>query len=615
MAALRDNIVQDDWGLGSVLSVARHLIPENGAREITNGILDEDGSAVRRGGTSFVSTAATFNDFNWVWAGFFAAGQRTLAADDVEFVVLDDDGTTLISLGNGGVDFPPTFTEIAGMLFIGGGFIYAGSRKAADYSAGTVALTNGSTTVTGTTTLWVANADAGMLFQRGNERVYPVASVDSDTQITLAEPYEGSTGSGISYTLNNLYQITAADPYPIAEHYATVANRLVFAEDRKVHISAGPDPGGSGIGKPHDFLVKVGDDDVPQTHELPEGADVRGLAAIQQILLVFTNQGTWTLEGLAFDIVDPTGNPQHRLQRLSDVRLWGAPGSARWEQTYVVPGFEGMWLMDGVSSPRKLSDNVDPRYRDYVERGFRPGQATVFQGHYLLPVLSPVGNVEDVLVSRLDRPIQVRGRATWPWFFFDGFGAEVRAYANRTAPTTPQAELIAAGNGGRILDCTKYFDPGVEAPKDADGSDFELDIETRDYETGNQTLNSVRHVRTRYQFVGDEAVGGASVELSHAIGEVNPALPYWGHPDGEWGAGFAGDDGQGAVHPWGSAVEASWLSLCAIRPDPTGMRPQRCRVGRHARFIRYRLRQRGETELLKIRSLETQVRPAGSRRR
>ena len=66
------------------------------------------------------------------------------------------------------------------------------------YSTGTIAVTNGSATITGSGTSWSANLAAGdyIVF---NGNVYKIVSVDSDTQLTIDIVYEGQDESGISY--------------------------------------------------------------------------------------------------------------------------------------------------------------------------------------------------------------------------------------------------------------------------------------------------------------------------------------------------------------------------------------------------------------------------------
>ncbi len=71
------------------------------------------------------------------------------------------------------------------------------------YGTGTIALTNGSATVTGTGTAFVANVRAGWALQLlsagGDLTDYEIASVNSDTSLTLARAYQGTTGAGRAY--------------------------------------------------------------------------------------------------------------------------------------------------------------------------------------------------------------------------------------------------------------------------------------------------------------------------------------------------------------------------------------------------------------------------------
>lgn len=69
------------------------------------------------------------------------------------------------------------------------------------YRTGTVALTNGGTAVTGTGTVFVANANNGDAFHAADGRVYEIASVNSNTSLTLATAYQGTTQSGLTYAI------------------------------------------------------------------------------------------------------------------------------------------------------------------------------------------------------------------------------------------------------------------------------------------------------------------------------------------------------------------------------------------------------------------------------
>ena len=81
------------------------------------------------------------------------------------------------------------------------------------YKTGTATVTNNSPTVTGTNTLWLANVTAGDSFTvAGDGVMYYVASVDSDTQITLSVAYAGATASGVVYAIGTGF--TVPDNFP-----------------------------------------------------------------------------------------------------------------------------------------------------------------------------------------------------------------------------------------------------------------------------------------------------------------------------------------------------------------------------------------------------------------
>jgi hypothetical protein len=80
-------------------------------------------------------------------------------------------------------------------------------RTQPTYSTGTVAITKGSSTLTGTDTLWNTNNDfsvanartTGKIVIGGSEEVYTISAVGSDTSITLNEPFIDDTVTEASY--------------------------------------------------------------------------------------------------------------------------------------------------------------------------------------------------------------------------------------------------------------------------------------------------------------------------------------------------------------------------------------------------------------------------------
>jgi len=72
------------------------------------------------------------------------------------------------------------------------------------YRTGTVAVTNGNAAVTGTGTGWASQVKPGDLFTRDGTRVAEVLSVASNTALTLATNWGGSTASGQAYAISRV---------------------------------------------------------------------------------------------------------------------------------------------------------------------------------------------------------------------------------------------------------------------------------------------------------------------------------------------------------------------------------------------------------------------------
>lgn len=439
------DLEQTDWAAGAFQGVARHLIPANGLFALRNGLYDDDGLIYGRGGTVNLSNRSLNRKAGrFLWAGHLDPGERIVFADAIDFGVLDSDGHTPLNLLGAGMPEAKRAVEIGGILFIGGGILYAGSRKSADYSVGTVSTVNGSKTVTGSGTLWSANVDAGMLLRVGGAgRYYVVASVDSNTQITLRDTYQGATAGAQAYALTRLGS-TATAPYRTSDFYVAVANRLLSLEGARVYISdySIPDPADAASGQgAHKWLDSFS---APEYHELPEGVRITGGWDIGAIAFIFTTRGTFALQGLDMDLTDTQGNVQQRLEHAyPDLVLWSNAGIATYQQALVVPATDTVWLVDGVHDPVPIADSISDLYRPYVEAGYKTGLGAVYRGHYLLPVLTAANEWIDTLVCRLDRPIRARRQAVRAWSELIGSGAQAIAYAVRVGSPVPDPQLLA----------------------------------------------------------------------------------------------------------------------------------------------------------------------------
>jgi hypothetical protein len=93
------------------------------------------------------------------------------------------------------------------------------------YDTGTVTVTNGSTTVTGSGTNFLTGVQVGEAFYAPDDNLYEIASITSATVLVLADNYLGSTQSGQSYKIvptQSLVADLAADVTDLISDYATV---------------------------------------------------------------------------------------------------------------------------------------------------------------------------------------------------------------------------------------------------------------------------------------------------------------------------------------------------------------------------------------------------------
>lgn len=136
------------------------------------------------------------------------------------FSTKDHNNTVLTGSSNATADYPSQSAVFDDEIVFGNNLSKAVTRWCGCtqdyYNTGTIALADGSTTVTGSGTTWVAgHVGAYMYINTGsvNERVFRVISVDTVAQtLTLdAVPITGSSPSGVSYGLNPIGRVSSPD--------------------------------------------------------------------------------------------------------------------------------------------------------------------------------------------------------------------------------------------------------------------------------------------------------------------------------------------------------------------------------------------------------------------
>jgi hypothetical protein len=585
-----ERTAQEDFAAGAIRSAARTLISSRGTYDVLNGLHDDDGSVYRRGGNSLRSDTGAAPV--WVWDGVVGPSlPRTVLASTADFEVLDADDETRVNLGGAGLAAPVKPAVLDGILFIPGGTLYAGSRKAADYSTGTVAGTAGQETLTGTGTTWSTNLDAGMLIRvAGAGRYYVIRSVDSNTQVTLMQPLLTSP-AGATYVASRLG--TAADHGVRTEAAAlpVVAaheNRLVVGVGDTIYFSNGVDAD-TGALRTQTF----GDTDF---HRVTAGVGVVALESLRDRLLLFTTGGIYALTNMAFDLIDFSGNVQQRMERLTeDVVAWSAAGICSFGNALVVPGVDDIYLVDGISQPVPVSGSITPLVRETVQAGKKSGGAAVYNGHLLLPIIAAGDAPEETWLLRLDRPVQTGRGIVFPFSRFDSAGA-VSCYARRSRASLPTKLLAADTEETAITDCSSFFAPSATARTDVGGA-FRFRLDLRDFVTGSGQENQVRRFRVRYELVD----AASDAYLTGWVGTGAPfddTSPRWGVVT--WGS-----------FTWGPSGVEDFTQMAGLAPEDDGRTPFTWAPEKRCRIVRFRLETSDPCDKLTIRSIEFWTRRSG----
>jgi hypothetical protein len=517
-------ITQDDWSGGIWRLSEPQKAPANTAYDIVNGLLDDQGSVYKRGGTRYLTTPVDANSMRGISDMLLAAGRRTMTWNALNFFALDSaDALTAILLPpppcasppplakpaamNGMAIFPVSTTETTSVLLLYGGALSNGL-----YSAGTITVEGGSSIITGSGTSWLGNVVPGAVLKVGLLPIGAVKTVDSNTQITLAAPFHGEgTTSGVAYTLRPIQTLEYGAA--AATYVATVGSpaRLLLCHGTRIEF---PDTGSLVSGQ------------VGNYHELPPDANIIGVDSIQDNAVVFTSAGVYVISGMAYDLTDDYGNVQHRVAQVNkDIVLWGHSGLSGWHGSFIVPAVDDVYLMGLSGVAESIGSPIRDLYRSYVRAGYVPGLATVYRGHYILPILASTGgilatpyNVIDLLICRLD------GGAP-AWTRFDG-AARGYGYTQRLAA---QPQLVGS-TFTRISDLSGCFEPTAANKTDADNSVFTWKITTQDFSVRRQQATYWKYARLRYQ-VADAASDNPTLRMQKATGPTGLAWPILGPSD------------------------------------------------------------------------------------
>jgi hypothetical protein len=357
---------QDDFG-GGIYSGRK--APADTVYDLVNGMINDEGLVYRRGGSAYYSTSNALASITGMIASYLPApaANRVMITTAAARYVLDGTLAPVASPFTNAIGSRPT-TIGNYMIFVGNAatnqvVFYAGSLKSAQYTTGTVTVTAGSATVTGSGTSWSANVDAGMILTSGLQSAV-VKKVTSNTALTLTDSWAGSTAAGAAYSLDAessglLFGFGAGRSYVAAG--GSGSPRLMYGIGNRVYFS---ERGENGTLSETDY------------HQMPGNAFVIGMEGRGDSVWVFTTAGVWVIGNLSFDPIDAYGNIQHTVEQVSkDVILWDDFGIAGFSGGVVIPCVDDVFVATPDFSLTAITGRIRPLYRSYVKAGYQLGMA------------------------------------------------------------------------------------------------------------------------------------------------------------------------------------------------------------------------------------------------
>lgn len=293
-------------------------------------------------------------------------GTEQLFAKVADTLYRGNDGTgamTAITLGSGDTFNPANYidsTVINDTLLVvdGEGYIqkYRGSTNA-NYSTGTISVTNDTDEVTGSGTSWATttNAEVGEYIQLPDGKWYRITVVNSDTSITVEGVYSGSTLAGQAYVISPWGEVqgalsSAASPgdlvRPTPSFIETHINRVWTLEGNLLRFS---------VLDTSTDEENFNDWDTPNNSgaiNIPGGkGDIgTGIYSLNNSLYVFQHNAIWRLYG--------NSPANFELRNISnEIGLTNRKTLVEWNDILIFLSRKGIQLFDG-SNLRNITEGV-----------------------------------------------------------------------------------------------------------------------------------------------------------------------------------------------------------------------------------------------------------------
>lgn len=314
---------------------------------------------------------------------------------------------------------------------------YRGSTNA-NYSTGTITVTNGDATITGSSTVWntVTNAEVGEYIKLPDGKWYKIASIASDTSLEIEVNYQGSTLAGQTYVISpwgevqgDLNRSTApaslVRPQPafIENHinriWTLTNNELRFSSlDLSIsgeHFNDWDTSNNAGA-----IIIPSGDGD--------KGT---GLYSLNNALYVFQRRAIWRLYG--------TSPANFELRNVTnEIGMINKRTLVEWNDLLIFLSDKGVYMFDG-SNLQNVTDGVLNKLIDSWANKTTPA-ATLWGNRYILSYTTTGASANNEAIF-IDLTRQIWGKIT---------GAYIGEWSNWDGGTDTGQIYFGSSNQGTI---------------------------------------------------------------------------------------------------------------------------------------------------------------------
>lgn len=275
---------------------------------------------------------------------------------------------------------------------------YRGSTNA-NYTTGTISVTNASATVTGSGTSWntTTNAEVGEYIKLPDGKWYKITNIASNTSLTIEVSYQGSTLAGQTYTISpwgevqgKLESSTAPSglTVPTPEYIANHANRIWILSGNTLRFSTLD----TSVTEEHfndwDTSNNAGAIIIPSGN----GDTGKGLYSLGNALFVFQRRAIWAVYG--------TSPANFELRNITnEIGLVNRRTLVEWNDVLIFLSDLGIQVFDGSNLQNVSKDKVNDLINSFANK--TSCAAVLHDNRYLL-AYTPSGDTVNSEVLELD---------------------------------------------------------------------------------------------------------------------------------------------------------------------------------------------------------------------